>query len=250
MGVDIGSAIGFAVLGAPAGLLLHRLVYRLPTILERQWYLEACEILQCDPHPQASSIRVQANTQRRSIGTVLAASTIAFWVGLTFSCSWSAAAALVFGWGLLCLSLIDFDKMLLPDVLVLPLLWLGVLVNSFGLFTSLHNSLWGVVLGYLILWSVRALSKCITGRQGLGQGDMKLLAMLGAWGGWQVLPLTLLLASLVGASIGGALLLLGKIDRQTPIPFGPSLAIAGWVSFFYMPPFFNAWLSIFHFLRG
>jgi leader peptidase (prepilin peptidase)/N-methyltransferase len=114
--------------------------------------------------------------------------------------------------------------------LVLPLLWLGLIANYFGLFTSLEAALWGAIGGYLSLWSVYWLFKLVTGKEGMGYGDFKLLAMLGAWGGWQVLPLTILLSSLVGAVLGLIMLRLRNAETSTPIPFGPYLAIAGWIA--------------------
>lgn len=128
------------------------------------------------------------------------------------------------------MSMIDIDHQLLPDSLVLPLLWLGLIVNSQGLFTGLEDALWGAVGGYLSLWSVYWVFKLVTGKEGMGYGDFKLLAMLGAWGGWQVLPLTILLSSLVGAVLGIIILKLRDADSGTPIPFGPYLAIAGWIA--------------------
>ncbi|KPC34255.1 Type 4 prepilin-like protein leader peptide-processing enzyme [Pseudomonas syringae pv. cilantro] len=147
-----------------------------------------------------------------------------------FGFGWQAAAMLVLSWGLLAMSLIDADHQLLPDSLVLPLLWLGLIVNSFGLFTSLNDALWGAVAGYLTLWSVYWLFKLVTGKEGMGHGDFKLLAMLGAWGGWQILPLTILLSSLVGAVLGVIMMRIRRVESGTPIPFGPYLAIAGWIA--------------------
>ncbi|RMU30590.1 Type 4 prepilin-like protein leader peptide-processing enzyme [Pseudomonas avellanae] len=131
---------------------------------------------------------------------------------------------------MLAMSLIDADHQLLPDSLVLPLLWLGLIVNAFGLFTSLNDALWGAVAGYLTLWSVFWLFKLMTGKEGMGYGDFKLLAMLGAWGGWQILPLTILLSSLVGAVLGVIMMRVRRVESGTPIPFGPYLAIAGWIA--------------------
>jgi leader peptidase (prepilin peptidase)/N-methyltransferase len=113
---------------------------------------------------------------------------------------------------------------------VLPLLWLGLIVNSGGLITDLESALWGAIAGYLSLWSVYWLFKLVTGKEGMGYGDFKLLAMLGAWGGWQVLPLTILLSSLVGAVLGTIMLRMRNAQSSTPIPFGPYLAIAGWIA--------------------
>ncbi len=115
-------------------------------------------------------------------------------------------------------------------MLVLPLLWLGLIINAGELFVPLPDALWGAVAGYLSLWTVYWLFKLLTGKEGIGHGDFKLLALLGAWGGWQILPLTILLASLVGAVLGLIWLRLNKVNAATPIPFGPYLAIAGWIA--------------------
>ncbi|MDT4815437.1 Type 4 prepilin-like proteins leader peptide-processing enzyme [compost metagenome] len=160
----------------------------------------------------------------------LACGLLSAYVAWHFGFTWQTGAMLLLTWGLLAMSLIDADHQLLPDVLVLPLLWLGLILNSFGLFTSLGDALWGAVAGYLSLWSVYWLFKLITGKEGMGYGDFKLLAMLGAWGGWQVLPLTILLSSLVGAVLGVIMLRLRNAETSTPIPFGPYLAIAGWIA--------------------
>ena len=141
--------------------------------------------------------------------------------------------ALVFLWSLICLTMIDIDTQLLPDSITLPLLWLGLIANYFGLYTSLEDALLGAIFGYLSLWSVFWLFKIITGKEGMGYGDFKLLAALGAWMGWQFLPLIILLSSLVGAIIGIAgIIILGR-NKNIPIPFGPYLAIAGWIAFIW-----------------
>jgi leader peptidase (prepilin peptidase)/N-methyltransferase len=128
------------------------------------------------------------------------------------------------------MSMIDVDHQLLPDSLVMPLLWLGLIANAYGLFTSLSDAVWGAIAGYLLLWSVFWLFKLVTGKEGMGYGDFKLLAMLGAWGGWQILPLTILMSSLVGAILGVIMMRVRKVEAGTPIPFGPYLAIAGWIA--------------------
>lgn len=150
-------------------------------------------------------------------------------VAVHFGFSWQCAAALLLTWSLISLSVIDYDHKLLPDDITLPFLWLGLLLNLNGLFTDIHSSLIGAVAGYLALWSVYWLFKLLTGKEGMGYGDFKLLAMLGAWLGWQSLPGIVLLSSLVGAVIGISLILFRGRDRNIPIPFGPYLAIAGWI---------------------
>jgi len=112
----------------------------------------------------------------------------------------------------------------------LPLLWLGLLVNTFGLMTTLENAVWGAIAGYLLLWSVYWLFKLVTGKEGMGYGDFKLLAALGAWMGWQALPMIILLSSLVGAVVGFTLIIVRGRDRNIPIPFGPYLAGAGFLA--------------------
>lgn len=151
-------------------------------------------------------------------------------VRANFQFGWQAAGVLVLSWGLLAASLIDADHQLLPDELTLPLLWLGLIVNSFGVFVPLTDAMWAAVAGYLSLWSVFWLFRLLTGQDGLGYGDFKLLALLGAWGGWQILPLTILLAALAGTLGGLTLLRLRNAQVSTPIPFGPYLAMAGWAA--------------------
>ena len=133
-------------------------------------------------------------------------------------------------WCLICLTMIDVDHQLLPDKITLPLIWLGLIVNSFEYFTSLPQAMWGAVLGYLSLWSIYWLFKLLTGKEGMGYGDFKLLAALGAWAGASMLPLIILLSSLVGAILGIVMILLRRHEAHNPIPFGPYLACAGWIA--------------------
>ncbi len=151
-------------------------------------------------------------------------------VALHFGPTWTAAVALVLLWGLIALTVIDLDEQLLPDQLTLPLIWLGLLVNIDGMFTDLSSAVIGAAAGYLSLWSVFQLFRLLTGREGMGYGDFKLLAVFGAFLGWQMLPLIVLLSSLIGALVGVSLVLLRGRDRQLPIPFGPYLAAAGFVA--------------------
>ena len=151
-------------------------------------------------------------------------------VVLHFGATPAALAALVLLWGLVALTVIDLDEQLLPDQLTLPLLWLGLLVNIDGLFTDLTSAVTGAAAGYLSLWLVFQVFRLITGREGMGYGDFKLLAVFGAFLGWQMLPLVILLSSLIGAIVGIGLVVLRGRDRQIPIPFGPYLAAAGFVA--------------------
>ena len=150
-----------------------------------------------------------------------------------FGFGWAAAGALLLIWSLLALTAIDFDTQLLPDDITLPLLWSGLLFNLPGVFTDLPSALLGAVFGYLVLWCVYWLFKLVTGKEGMGYGDFKLLAALGAWLGWQMLPLIILLSSLVGAVVGIALMVAAKHGRNVPIPFGPYLAGGGLIALFW-----------------
>ncbi|HAU4929400.1 prepilin peptidase [Aeromonas hydrophila] len=151
-------------------------------------------------------------------------------VAATFAPGWGLLAALLLTWVLVALTFIDLDKMLLPDQLTLPLLWGGLLFNLTGGFAPLADAVIGAMAGYLVLWSLYWAFKLLTGKEGMGYGDFKLLAALGAWLGWQALPIVLLLSSLVGAFIGIGLILLRNHHQNKPIPFGPYLAIAGWIA--------------------
>lgn len=151
-------------------------------------------------------------------------------VAASLSPGWSTLAALALTWTLIALTFIDLDKMLLPDQLTLPLLWGGLLFNLLGGFVPLGDAVIGAMTGYLVLWTLYWAFKLLTGKEGMGYGDFKLLAALGAWLGWQALPIVLLLSSLVGAIIGIGLIALRKHHQANPIPFGPYLAIAGWIA--------------------
>lgn len=256
-----------AVVGLVVGSFLNVVIYRLPVILQRDWQAQARDVLempQDDTDAQqpfnllwppsrcqhcSAPVRAWQNipllswlwlrgrchgcAERISLRYPLvevasaALSVLTVW---QFGLSEQGMAMLVLTWGLLALSLIDADHQLLPDVLVLPLLWLGLLLNSFELFTSLQDAVYGAALGYLSLWLVFWLFKLVTGKDGMGYGDFKLLAMLGAWGGWQVLPLTILLSSVVGAVLGVIILRMQRQGMAQPLPFGPYLAIAGWIA--------------------
>lgn len=264
-GYPLAFVVTALVLGLVIGSFLNVVVWRLPKMLEGDWRQQALDVLGLPPEapgptynlmlphshcPQcAHRIRAWENIpllsylvlrgrcsnckapiSTRYPLTELACGVLSAFVAWHFGFGWTAAWGLVLSWGLLAMCLIDADHQLLPDVLVLPLLWLGLIVNSFDLFVPLQAAMWGAVAGYLLLWSVYWLFKLMTGKEGIGHGDFKLLALLGAWGGWQILPLTVLLSSLVGAVGGVILLRLKDANTSTPIPFGPYLAIAGWIA--------------------
>ncbi|WP_454254520.1 prepilin peptidase [Pseudomonas sp. Marseille-Q8238] len=253
------------ILGLLIGSFLNVVIYRLPKMMQLDWRAQAREILELPAKPRTEQfnlifphstcpncshqikawenipvisylfLRGKCSSCKTRISNryplvELACGLLSAYVAWHFGFGWQAAAILVLSWGLLAMSLIDVDHQLLPDDLVLPLLWLGLIVNAFGLFANLEDALWGAVAGYLSLWSVYWLFKLLTGKEGMGYGDFKLLAMLGAWGGWQILPLTILLSSLVGAVLGVIMLRLRNKEISTPIPFGPYLAIAGWIA--------------------
>lgn len=257
------SSVG--LLGLLIGSFINVLVWRLPQMLMADWRSQACELLEL-PVPDALEpvnllqprsscpscayqIKVWENIPLLSwlllrgkcsgckilispryplveLGCALLSLLIAALYGVT----WEALAMLLLSWGLLAMGLIDAQQQIVPDVLVLPLLWLGLLLNSFALLVSLSAALWGAIIGYLSLWSIFWLFKLLTGKEGLGYGDFKLLALLGAWGGWQILPLTLLLASVTGALVGIVLLRWQGSSYSQPIAFAPYLAIAGWIA--------------------
>ena len=156
-------------------------------------------------------------------------------VAWKFGFTWYCGAALFLSWALVALSAIDIDHQLLPDDITLPLLWLGLLLSlaslpEVALPVDPRTSILGAVFGYLSLWSVYKLFKLVTGKEGMGYGDFKLLAALGAWLGWQMLPLIIVLSAFVGAAVGIALIVVRGRDRNIPIPFGPYLAAAGWIA--------------------
>ena len=269
--------VGFV--GLLIGSFLNVVIYRLPKMLMRDWRMQAREVLdlpeQADAEPfnlilPNSScphcgheikpweniplvswllLRGKCSGCKEAISiryplVELACGLFSAVIAWQFGVSWEALAMLVLTWGLLSMSLIDADHQILPDVLVLPLLWLGLILNSFGFFTSLSDALWGAVIGYMSLWSIFWLFKLITGKEGMGYGDFKLLALIGAWGGWQVLPLTILLSSVLGAMIGIIILRLQRNGYNKPIPFGPYLAAAGWLALIWGEQITSRYLHI------
>jgi len=156
----------------------------------------------------------------------------------------ASLTALLLVWGLVALTVIDLDEQLLPDQLTLPLMWLGLLVNINGMFTDLVSAVVGAAAGYLSLWLVFQVFRLLTGREGMGYGDFKLLAVFGAFLGWQMLPLVVLLSSLIGAIVGITLVVVRGRDRQIPIPFGPYLAAAGLVALLWGEQINNAYLQL------
>ena len=170
---------------------------------------------------------------------------MAAYIGWRFGFTLVMVGALIFAWSLIALTAIDIDTQLLPDDITLPLLWLGLLVNLNTGFTPLSSAVVGALAGYLSLWSVYWLFKLITGKEGMGYGDFKLLAALGAWLGWKMLPIVILLSSLVGAIVGITLIVFTRHGRSTPIPFGPYLAAAGLIALFWGETINRTYLQLF-----
>jgi leader peptidase (prepilin peptidase)/N-methyltransferase len=261
------------------GSFLNVVIHRLPKMMEVEWQAQCAE-LRGETLPEAAPYNLavprSACPQCGHQITALENIPLLSWLWLRGRCSscrtpisaryplvelltalLSGAAAWKWGvsvptvgallliWTLITLAFIDLDTTLLPDSLTLPLLWLGLLFNLGGHFASLPDAVIGAMVGYLVLWSVYWLFKLVTGKEGMGFGDFKLLAAIGAWLGWQMLPVTLLLSSVVGAAIGIAMIVLVKHDRRVPIPFGPYLAGGGLVALFFGADLMQAYLGQF-----
>ncbi len=254
-----------AWLGLCVGSFLNVVIYRLPLMLHRQWEGEARYILEGEspaaklepfnlvvprsrcPHcdrqiraweniPLVSWLLLRGKCAGcggriawRYPGVELLTGFLTLAMLYLFGFSWLGLAALTFTWVLLALTFIDYDTQLLPDQLTLPLVWLGLIVNMQGGFTDTQSAIVGAVAGYLFLWSTYWAFKLVTGKEGMGYGDFKLLAAIGAWLGWQILPAAVLIAAGVGLLYALATSALGRRESSQPIPFGPFLAIAGWV---------------------
>ncbi len=256
------------LLGLMVGSFLNVVIYRLPNMLNQQWRRDCQEWLSGSstntdseeqplnlitpgshcPHcghkitileniplisylvqrGRCSACHAPISLQYPIVEALTALLSLA--VAWRFGYGWQTAAALLLSWALIALSVIDLRTTLLPDIITIPFIWLGLLLNITESFTDLPSSVLGAVFGYLSLWSVYHVFKAITGKEGMGYGDFKLLAMLGAWLGWQSLPLIVILSSFLGASIGISLVLLNGHDKNIPIPFGPYLAGAGWIA--------------------
>ncbi|MGQ0578194.1 MAG: prepilin peptidase [Betaproteobacteria bacterium] len=167
------------------------------------------------------------------------------YIGWRYGLTLATVGALFLTWSLIALTVIDIDTQLLPDDITLPLIWLGLLVNLNGTFVALQGAVIGAVAGYLSLWAVYWLFKLATGKEGMGYGDFKLLAAIGAWLGWKMLPAVILLSSLVGAIVGIGLIVFARHGRNTPIPFGPYIAAAGLIALFWGETINRTYLQLF-----
>ena len=168
---------------------------------------------------------------------------VAAYAAWRFGLTRTGIGAMLLAWSLIALCMIDYDTQLLPDDITLPLLWLGLMFNLGGTYSSLPNAVIGAVAGYLVLWLVYWAFKLATGKEGMGYGDFKLLAALGAWFGWQALPLVILASSVVGAVVGIGMMVLAGHGRERPMPFGPYLAGAGLIALFWREPIMRQWLA-------
>ena len=264
------------VLGLLIGSFLNVVILRLPLMLEQDWKSQ-CAVMLEQPEPEVQKITLSTPNSTcpkckhaikpwENIPVVsyvflqgrcsqcknkisirypiieFVTAALSFIVITIFGASFAGLAALLLTWVLVALTMIDADTQLLPDNMTLPLLWLGLILNNFNIFTTLDSALWGSILGYLSLWSVYQAFKLLTGKEGMGYGDFKLLAALGAWFGWQSLPIIILLSSVVGAVIGIGLILIKGKDKNIPIPFGPYLAIAGWIFLNWGDQLVHTWL--------
>jgi leader peptidase (prepilin peptidase) / N-methyltransferase len=267
------------ILGLLIGSFLNVVIFRLPIMMENDWQQQCCELLSIDnvkykknklnlitPRSRCPSCEHQISAMENipvisylflkgkcnncgikisirypliELASAITATIVAFYFGVSLQ----ALFAICLTWALIALSMIDFDHQLLPDDITLPFLWFGIIINLFGTYTDIESSIIGAIFGYGSLWLVYISFKLVTGKEGMGHGDFKLLAVLGAWFGWQSLPLIIILSSVVGASIGILLMIFKSYNRTTAIPFGPYLAIAGWISMLWGPYIMSAYLN-------
>jgi len=283
--VFIAVAFAFALV---IGSFLNVVIYRLPLMMQRDWR-EQCDELSKEPAPDLPDgkfnlvvprsrcpscgaaikawqnipvlsyllLGAQCSSCQKSISvryplvetlTAILAAICAWYFGF----GWEALMAIGLSFALVAISLIDADHQIIPDSIVIPLMWGGLIMSLFHplagagtLFIAPQDAVVGAVAGYLSLWSVYQLFKLVTGKEGMGYGDFKLLAALGAWLGWQALPTIILMSAVVGATIGIALIIFRGRDRQIPIPFGPYLAAAGWITMLWGETIKNAYLDMF-----
>jgi len=254
------------LVGLVVGSFLNVVIYRLPVMMENEWRRECESFLESEEtaeatasfnlmvprsrcpncnHPIAAYENIpvlsyvilggKCSACKNQISArypvvEFACGLISVAVALHFGFSAAGVSALILSWALVVLALIDFDTQLLPDSITLPLLWTGIVVNYNETFVTLEESILGAIFGYLSLWMVFWGFKLATGKDGMGYGDFKLLAVLGAWLGWHILPLVIVLSSVVGAAIGISMMVFASHDKAKPIPFGPYLAISGWIA--------------------
>jgi leader peptidase (prepilin peptidase)/N-methyltransferase len=268
------------LLGLAVGSFLNVVIHRLPKMMEREWQSQCADILDGVTAPgnqerydlvvprsrcpncahqitalenvpvlsylalrgrcSSCGCRISPRYPVIELLTALLSVAVIWRFGLTIQ----GGGALLLTWALIALSLIDFDTQFLPDSITLPFLWLGLALNVTSTYTTTQASVIGAIAGYLTLWSVYQLFRLVTGKEGMGYGDFKLLAVFGAWFGWTPLPLIVLLSSVVGAVIGVAMIALRGHDKSIPIPFGPYLAIAGWIAMMWGDRLIDVYLGV------
>jgi leader peptidase (prepilin peptidase)/N-methyltransferase len=267
------------ILGLLLGSFLNVVILRLPVIMQKDWHQQCSELLEVENKQAAEEkpfnlvsprsccpkcghmitalenipvisylflrgkcsgcgTRISARYPLIELFTAILTATVAWHFGF----SWQAGAAMLLTWALIALSFIDIDHQLLPDSITFPFLWLGLLLSLVPLFVDSHASLVGAAAGYLSLWFIYHLFRILTGKEGMGYGDFKLLALFGAWMGWQLLPVIILLSSAVGAVIGISQIVFRGRDRNIPIPYGPYLAAAGWIALLWGHDLTDAYL--------
>jgi leader peptidase (prepilin peptidase)/N-methyltransferase len=267
------------ILGLLLGSFLNVVILRLPVMMQKDWHQQCTELLElkkkqadeeksfslvsprsCCPKcghmitaleniPVVSYLflrgrcsgcgtKISTRYPLIELFTGILTATVAWHFGFT----WQGGAAMLLTWALIALSFIDIDHQLLPDSITLPFLWLGLLLSLTPLFVDSQTSLIGAAAGYLSLWFIYHVFRILTGKEGMGYGDFKLLALFGAWMGWQMLPVIIILSSAVGAVVGISLILFRGRDRNIPIPYGPYLAAAGWISLLWGHDLTNAYL--------
>lgn len=271
-------AIITGLLGLCIGSFLNVVIHRLPKIMEQEWYAQCADLR---GEAAATGEKLTLSTPRSrcpncghkisalenipvisylilkgkcaGCGTAISprypaieifTALISAYTAWHFGPTIQTIGALLLVWSLIALAAIDFDTQLLPDTITLPLLWLGLAFNITNTYTDLSTAVIGAILGYLSLWIVFWLFKLATGKEGMGYGDFKLLAALGAWLGWQMLPAIILLSSVVGAVVGITLILVARHGRNIPIPFGPYLAAAGCIALFWGPALTQRYLGL------
>lgn len=259
--------LSITALGLLVGSFLNVVIYRLPIMLQRGWRTDCLTFLEQNesgtttdavfnlsvPRSRCTScnhlisaienipvisyifLRGKCKNCRAPISirypiVELTTALLTLAIAMKFGVSLQTIGAIIFTWTLICLTLIDFDTQLLPDSITLPLLWLGLFLSLFNTFIDPTTAIIGALAGYLSLWSVYWLFKLVTKKEGMGYGDFKLLATIGAWLGWQMLPLVIMLSAFVGATIGLTLIAVQGRDKSTPMPFGPFLSIAGFIA--------------------
>ncbi len=259
------------ILGLLVGSFLNVVIHRLPKMINAEYKEQADEFLKSDEYKSAASqgkinlmvprsrcpncghqitalenipiisylfLRGRCSECKTPISkrypiVELITGILSLYVIYHFGVNWQGAAALVFTWCLIALTMIDYDTYYLPDSITLPLFWLGLIVNYYGFFTDFSSAFWGGIFGYMSLWLLNQGYILLRGQDGMGAGDFKLLALLGAWMGWQMLIQIALFSSLVGAVIGISLMFIKNRDKNHHIPYGPYLAIAGWIAFLF-----------------